>query len=176
MCAREGEVGGRRAGLPDVLAHRRADEGLAAAQEHEVAAGLEVPVFVEDAVVGEELLLVDGLQLAVDEHRAGVEQVAVEVREADEGGDPLRRGRDLVQRSPGGPEEAGPEKQVFGRVAGDGQLREEDEVGACLTRLFEAPEDPVAVAVEVADDRVDLGEREAHALNSSCLRLAGENY
>ena len=33
----------------------------------------------------------------------------------------------------------------------------------------------VAVSVEVADDRVDLGEREPHGLNSSGLRLASEN-
>ena len=40
-----------------------------AAQQHETAAGLEVPVLVEDAVVGQELLAVDRLQLAVDAAR-----------------------------------------------------------------------------------------------------------
>ena len=98
------------------------------------------------------------------------------MRRADERGDPRRGRRDLVQRPRGGPEEAGSKEQVLGRVAGDGQLGEEDEVGAARPGLLEPAEDAVAVAVEVADDGVDLGEREAHALHSSCLRLEGENY
>ena len=162
-CAPASEIGGGRAWLPDVLAHGRADEGLAAAQEHEVAARLEVPVLVEDPVVGEEVLLVDGLQLAVDDHRAGVEEVAVEVRKTDERGDPRCRSRDLVQRLPGGPEKLGRRSRSFRRIAGDCELGEENEVGAGGTGIVEAGEDPVAVAVEVTDDGVDLGEREAHS-------------
>ncbi len=57
--AREGEVGGRRARLPDVLADRDADRSLTHAQKHEVAALGEVAVLVEDAVVREEVLAVD---------------------------------------------------------------------------------------------------------------------
>ena len=71
---------------------------------------------------------------------------------------------DLFERPRSGLEEAGPEEQILGRVARDRQLGEEDEVGAARARLLEAGEDPVAVAVEVADDGVDLGEGEAHAL------------
>ena len=61
----EREIGRRRPRLPDVLADGRADERLAAAHEHELPPGLEVAVLVEDAVVGEELLAVDRLHLAV---------------------------------------------------------------------------------------------------------------
>ena len=49
--AGERQVGGRRAGLPDVLADRRADERAVEPQQHELAAGREVAILVEDAVV-----------------------------------------------------------------------------------------------------------------------------
>ena len=52
--AGEREIGRGRAGLPDVLADRRADEHVAAAEQDELAAGGEVAVLVEDAVVGED--------------------------------------------------------------------------------------------------------------------------
>ena len=49
-----------RAGLPQVLAHREADRRLAALQEGDLRSGLEVPLLVEDAVVREQALAVDG--------------------------------------------------------------------------------------------------------------------
>ena len=61
--------------------------------------------------------------------------------------------------------EAGPQEEVLGRVAGDGELGEEREVGAGLPRLLEPVEDEGAVAVEVADGRVDLRECEAHRVS-----------
>ena len=57
--AGEREVGRRRPGLPDVLADRRPDEHLAEAEQEQVAAGREVAVLVEDAVVRQEALAVD---------------------------------------------------------------------------------------------------------------------
>ena len=60
--AREREVGGRRAGLPHVLAHRHADLAVAEPDEHEVAPGREIAVLVEDAVVGKEALAHDRLR------------------------------------------------------------------------------------------------------------------
>ena len=67
-------------------------------------------------------------------------------------------------------DEPRPQEQVLGRVAGDGELREEDEVGALVACLGEAPDDPVPVAVEVADDGVDLGEREPHGFLPPSLK------
>ena len=64
----------------------------------------------------------------------------------------------------------GPQQQVLRRVAGHGELGEEHEIGAGVARLVEAGEDQLAVPVEVADDGVDLGEREPHG-----LRLTVEN-
>ena len=65
----------------------------------------------------------------------------------------------------------GREEQVLGRVAGDRELGEEDEVGAGLLRLAEPAEDPLAVPVEVADGGVDLGAARA----ASGFSLSGEN-
>ena len=132
-------------------------------EEEEVVAGREVAILVEDAVVGQKALPVQRLHLARRARGAGVEEVAVEDRRSDEGDDPARRASDLVQRPLGRADEARAKEQVLGRVARDGELGKEHEIGAGLFRLVEAAEDAVPVPVEVADDRVDLGEREAHA-------------
>ena len=79
---------------------------------------------------------------------------------------PVRRARDLLERLLGGAHEAGAKQQVLGRVAGHRELREEDEIGARALRLLDAVEDQRAVAVEVADDRVDLCERDPHAFQT----------
>ena len=73
-----------------------------------------------------------------------------------------RAAGELVDRAPRGPDEPRPQQQVLGRVAGDRELGKEDEVGAGLAGLVEAGEDLAAIAVEVADDGVDLCERESH--------------
>ena len=96
--AREREIGRRRAGLPDVLADREPDETLAEAQEDEVATLREVAVLVEDAVVRQEVLAVDGPHLAVGAHGARVREVAVEPGRADERDDVRRRARRSLGR------------------------------------------------------------------------------
>ena len=59
----------------------------------------------------------------------------------------------------------GPQQQVLGRIAGDRELREDDEVGGVRLGLGEALEDQLPVPVEIADDRVDLGQCEPHGLS-----------
>jgi hypothetical protein len=164
--AREREVRRGRARLPDVLADRRPYQHLAELEQEQLPAGGEVPVLVEDAVVGQEALAVERLHLAVRTDRAGVEEVAVEPGRADERGDPRAGARDLTQRLLGRAHERGPQQQVLGRVAGHRQLGEEDEVGACRARVGQTGENALSVAVQVADDRVDLGEREPHRRES----------
>jgi hypothetical protein len=149
------------------VAHRGADERLAQPQEKEVVAGREVPVLVEDAVVREEPLPVDRAHLAVRDREAGVVEIAVVVGRADEGDDPACLPRHLLERRGGRAHESWPEEQVLRRIARDRQLGEEDEVGAGGPGLGGAAEDPVAVAGEVADDGVDLGESEAHEVSAS---------
>jgi hypothetical protein len=97
------------------------------------------------------------------------------MRRADERRDPARLGGDLVERAARCAQEAGPEEEVLGRIAGHGQLGEEDEIGACVAGLAQAFEDTRAVAVEVPDDRVHLRKGDPHRFNSSGFRLRGEN-
>ena len=74
----------------------------------------------------------------------------------------MRRLRELVDGAPRRADEAGAEQQVLGRVAGDHELGEEDEIGARVTGAAEPLDDAGRVAVEVADDAIDLGECESH--------------
>src|SRR5581483_10702524 len=120
--AGEREVGRRRAWLPHVLADGDADERVAVLEQVQVVAGREVAELVEDAVVGQEALLHERLQLAPAADGARVVEVAVEMRRADEERDAVRCARDLLERALGGSEEARPEEEVLRRVAGDGEL------------------------------------------------------
>src|SRR5207237_9358704 len=99
--AGERELGRRRTGLPQVLANRRAEQRLAQLEQDQVAAGREVPVLVEDAVVGEEALAVDRLDLTCRADGAGVVEIAVEVRRPHEGGDPAACACDLLEAALG---------------------------------------------------------------------------
>jgi hypothetical protein len=90
---------------------------------------------------------------------------------ADERDDAARRTGDLLQRTLRRADEPWPQEEILRRVAGDRELREEDEVGARGLRLVEPVEDQLLVAVEVADDGVDLRERQPHS-----FRLPVENY
>src|SRR5205085_9865764 len=104
--------------LPDVLADRRPDERTAVLEEQQVVAGREVAILVEDAVVRQEALAVPRLDLAAGADGARVEEVALEQRHADERDDAARRTRDLAERPLGRADEARPEAEVLGRVAG----------------------------------------------------------
>ena len=166
--AGEREIGRRGAGLPDVLADRRADQDVAELEQQELAAGGEVAVLVEDAVVREELLAVDALHGAARAHERGVREVAVERRPADERHDPLAAPRHLVHGLAGRSDEPGPQEEVLGRVSGHRQLREDDEIGGGALRLLDRRGDSPDVAVEVADDDVQLRERDPHRRILAC--------
>ncbi len=163
LCAREGEVGRGRTRLPDVLADGGADEHVAVLEQDEVAAGGEVAVLVEHAVVRQEALVVDRLHLAGCTDREPVVQVADEVRRADERDDAAGRARNLLERALRVLYELGPEQEVFRRVAGHRELGEEDDLGAGLLGLLHPADDLLAVPLEVADRGVDLSQCEAHS-------------
>jgi hypothetical protein len=169
----EGEICGRRARLPHVLADRDPDEDLAEANCDEVVPRGEIPVLVEHAVIRQEALPVDSLHLSVGADGAGVEKVGREVGRADERNEAARLARDLLERTPRGPDEAGPEQEVLRGIPGDRQLREEHKLGACLARVFELIEDGLAVALQVPDHGVDLGQRDPHTASLSSFRPWG---
>ena len=160
--AGECEIGCRWARLPHVLADRRPDEHVAYLQEHELAPRREVPMLVEDAVVRQEVLAVDALDGSVCTDEGGVCQIAVEGGGADERHRAGTRPRDLLDRVARCADEPGPEQQVLRRVPRDGELRENDEVGPGARCLVDRFDDAADVAVEVADDDVQLGERDSH--------------
>ena len=166
LCTGEREVRRRRSRLPHVLADGHADERVAVDEDEELVAGREVAELVEDAVVRQEALLHERLHLPVRADGAHVVEVAVEDRRADEGDDAARLARDLVQRLLGRAHEARPQQQVLRRIARHRELGKDGEIGARVPGLLEAVEDQGAVAVEVADDGVDLGECESHWFQS----------
>ena len=105
--------------------------------------------------------------LAVGEDVAGVVEVGVEVRRADERGDALRLAASAAEAAPAARRNAGPQQQILGRVAGDGELGEETRSAPARACLPSRVGDPGRVAVEVADDGVHLCEREPHASEGS---------
>ena len=65
----------------------------------------------------------------------------------------------LLQRLHGFGHERGPEEQILGRISGDGQLGEDDEVGAGRRRGLVRVEDPGGVPLEIADERSSTARR-----------------
>ena len=76
---------------------------------------------------------------------------------SDERDDPVRGTGDLLEPVARGPHEPGPEEEVLGRITGDRELREDDEIGA-FAPCVRGSEDLLAVAGEVADDCIELRE------------------
>jgi hypothetical protein len=133
-------------------------------EERRLGAGLEVALLVEHAVVGQEHLAVDGPDLAVGQHGGRVVDVVGALGEADQRHDVADVRSQLVQRRAGGVAEVRLQQEVLGRVAGQGQLGEHDELRAGLPRTRGRVGDPGGVPVDVADDRVDLRQRDAQRL------------
>ena len=87
------------------------------------------------------------------------------MRPADEHHRAAGLARDRLHRALRRADEARSQQQVFRRVAGDGELGKQDEIGALRPGGLEPLENQPAVAVQIADDRVDLDEGKAHALS-----------
>ena len=130
-------------------------------------ARLEVAQLVEHAVVGQVDLAVARLQRAVGEDRGRVVDVLGALGVADDRDDAGRGGGEAVQRRARVGEEVLLEQQVLGRVARQRELREAHELRAGVARLARSARDPRLVAGDVADDGVELGERDAQRRRSS---------
>ena len=105
-----GDLGrGGRALHPAVLADGEPDPGAGDVDRRRLGAGDEVALLVEDRVVGQAVLAVDGPHGAVGEHGEGVVGVAKvaaarrRLGEADEGDDALDPGGDLLHGHGGSP-------------------------------------------------------------------------
>ena len=168
--------------LPQVLADGQRDVDAVPVDRESYdlqrVAGNEVPVLVEDAVVGQVVLEVRRVHPTVAQHgeriagtaaggRLGADPrrtVGVEV--ADDHGDVAQpvlgqvAGQRLHGRLRRGHERL-TEDEVLDRIAGQHHLREGDQVGAGLGRLAGPAAHQSRVASEVAHGRVYLGEGEA---------------
>ena len=102
--------------------------------------------------------MVDAVQFAVGREGGGVVDVLVHVDEADDDGQAAAGRDDPLQLAQVVADEARLQQQVLGRIARQGQLREDHQVGALGARVADPLHDPVGVAHQVADDGVELGQ------------------
>ena len=151
---------GRALFEPDVLADVDAYGCAVDVEDGGVGAGEEIALFIEDAVIGEMDFVVDAEEASVPDDGGGVEEAALAVRvdEADNHCYALGMLDDLVEAGAVLGDEVGLVEQVLGRVAGDGELGEGDEVGIAGSGLVDVVEDLGRVAPQIADGGVDLGE------------------
>ena len=91
----------------------------------------EVALLVEHRVVRQQLLAVDAVHPPVRAHRGRVVAASpAGSREPDDRGAPAGARRDLLERLAGAGDERRAQQQILGRIAGDRQLGEHDEVGS----------------------------------------------
>ena len=156
--------------IPRVLADGDG-EGLAVEHgEGLVGGGLEVTLLVEDVVEGEQHFLLEEGDAAVGEEGGDVARMLAcgwvafggEGDAAENCGAAGGGGCDLFERLLGAGEEGGFFEEVGGRVAADGEFGEDYKVGGLGGGTRGEVEDEAAVAGEVADGRVDLGESDLH--------------
>ena len=152
----------RARGEPAVFAYGKPDPNPVQLDDRAAVAGLEVALLVEDAVVRQEDLVIDGRDLAVVQERGGVEEITVLVDKADHGGDVRGGPCDHAELREVVADECRLEDEVLGRIAGDRQLRKADDVGARGARLVHPADDQPRISGQVTDGWVDLGESNPH--------------
>ena len=120
---------------PDILADGDADAIARVLDDRGRRRGLEVAILVEDVIGGQEAFSPDCTHLlAVTKCRRVEERptppARVEFNRADDGGHGTDIGRNLGQRFRDIGHEAALEQQVARRITADGELGEDDELGA----------------------------------------------
>ena len=170
--ATRGLLGDRAVRNPRVFADGDAHLHARDLEEHErVGAGGEVALLVEHRVVGEMALVIRALHAAAGTHGRRVVEIAAGIDEADDGRTVPRTRRHLLHCDPVGPHEAGLEQKVLRRIPGDGQFWEHGHVAAGALRLAVRGDDAIGIAVEVADDRVQLAKGDADASHTARLPI-----
>jgi hypothetical protein len=170
------EVGGRVGRIPlvpDVLADERARARPRHVERLARAARQEPPGLEEDLVRRQEPLGLHVGDRTPREEERGVRERRVlwqplgRAGEApDEAGRPRRSPpRRLAPRLEGGRHEPRVEEEVARRVADEGHLREDDDVGAVLPRAGLRRHEGVEVPREVPDARLDLREADPQAIS-----------
>ena len=160
--ARQCLLAGRRTGLPDVLADGQTDPLRADVDDRPRLAGLEVPLLVEDAIVGQVDLAVDRMHRSAGQQGRRVEDILRPLGEADDGDDSIGLAGQLVKRGTGVGQEMLLEQKILGRVSRQRELRKQDQVRFRLAGIAHAVGDAPGIARDVAHGGVHLAESEAH--------------
>jgi hypothetical protein len=159
---------------PDVLADRQADRDAVDLDQRRAVSRLEVAALVEDPVVGELDLAVDGGDLAPRQHgqrvvggrrhrvdrraRGGPFHPLGESDQRDGAGDLPRQ---VLDGPPDGVQEVAAQQKVLRRIAGQAELGQDGELGAGLGRPLDRFRCEGDVPLDVAHGRVQLGQGEA---------------
>ncbi len=163
--AGEGLLGGGRAGLPDVLAHRQPEAVLAEGEHGPRRSGPEVAVLVEHPVVGEMDLAVDRVNGSVGEHGRGVVDMLGPLGEPDDRDDAVRLGGQLAQRRARIGEEVLAQQQILGRIAGERELGEQHQISFGVACRVACRRACARRCRAMSPDRgVHLTERQAHVM------------
>jgi hypothetical protein len=86
---------------------------------------------------------------------------SVRLDHAHQGDDALDSTGELPQGLAHRRQELAPKQQVLGRISGQGELGEEDQLGARVARLLHPPAGQLEVAFDVPHGGVDLGKRQS---------------
>jgi hypothetical protein len=157
----------RRPRHPRVLADGQPELRVGDAHRARRGAGHERPRLVEHAVVRELHLVVAGDDLAAADQRGSVVDPGIgAIDEPDDGGAPTDRvARETLERDQVVVDERRPEHEVLWRIPRDRELGEDDHVGVRLGGARGPRSEELDVAVEVADRRIHLRERDPHGLS-----------
>ena len=167
-----GRLGGDRAvRAPRVFTDRHRDPNPGHHEERTVDGGRrEVALLVEHRVVGQQVLVVDAEHVSVRTDRGRVVEISHRVGEAHHRGRATGARRELVEHFGGTGDERLAQQQVFGRVARERELGKGDEVAAGRLGLFVGVDDSRRVAVEIADDHVELRRSNAEPRHAFRIR------
>ncbi len=161
---------------PYILADRDPEPAPCLLEHHGMGAGFEIAPFVEHAVIGQLHLAVFDLDHAIaHDTRHVVPHAVAHRRVAEDQGHTHRGLRDLLQCTCHAGIAGRPQQQVLRWIAGQGQLRENDDIGLAAQSRGTIDHAP-RIAGDIADDQVELRECNGcrHLLRFSILSGPGQ--
>ena len=157
--------------LPQVLADRERHPGAEQFHQAGAAAGTEITLLVEDLVVGQLLLVISRDPPALVNDRQGVEHSFIGGLRKSDRYRAFDAGLGNLRERPVDPlRKTRAQEQILGRIPGQAQFGKHDEIGIEFgSRLPGAFHDPPGIAVDIADEQIQLRHHDccAHAIRSS---------